>query len=84
MGPYSGHRTHKHLFFTQTLIKNRSHSTIHTFKNCFVVVFLVLSFQQNKLYPKGPLARYPLMDPGRTYFGLESLLMDEFALDHST
>ena len=34
--------------------KNRSHWTIHTFKNYFATVFLVFSFQQNKLYPNGP------------------------------
>ena len=33
--------------------KFRSHSTIHTFKNCFATVFLVISFQfsANKWYP---------------------------------
>ena len=32
-------------FFTKTFIKNGSHGTIHTFKNYFVTVFLVFSFQ---------------------------------------
>ena len=31
-----------------------SHGTIHTFKNYFVTVFLVFSFNKNKLYPNGP------------------------------
>ena len=30
-------------FFTQTLIKNGSHSTIHTFKNYFATLFSVFS-----------------------------------------
>ena len=30
-------------FFIQTLIKNGSHSTIHTFKNYFAIVFSVFS-----------------------------------------
>ena len=30
-------------------IKNRSHDTIHTFKNYFVIVFLIFSFHDNKL-----------------------------------
>ena len=30
-----------------------SHDTIHTFKNYFVIVFLVFSFNKNKLYPNG-------------------------------
>ena len=28
---------------------------MHTFKNYFAIVFLVFSFQQNKLYPNGPI-----------------------------
>ena len=36
-------------------IKNGSHGTIHTFKNYFITMFLVFSFQQNKLYPNRPL-----------------------------
>ena len=43
------------LLFNNFFIKNGSHSTIHTFKNYFTTVFLVFSFQQNKLYPNGPL-----------------------------
>ena len=39
-------------------IKNGSHSTIYTFKNYFATVFLVFSFQQNKLYPNGLLVIY--------------------------
>ena len=38
-------------FFSKTFIKNWSHGTIHTFKNYFVTVFSVFSFQQNKRYP---------------------------------
>ena len=36
------HRTHKH-FIQKKKIKNRSHDTIHTFKNYFVTVFSVFS-----------------------------------------
>ena len=32
-------------------IKNKSHDTIYTFKNYFVTMFLVFSFNKNKLYP---------------------------------
>ena len=32
-------------FFTQTFIKNGSHDTIRTFKNYFVILFSVFSFQ---------------------------------------
>ena len=32
-----------------------SHSTIHTLKNYFAIVFSVFSFSKNKLYPNGPL-----------------------------
>ena len=42
-------------FFSNFFIKNRSHSTIHIFKNYFATVFLVFNFQQNKRYPNGPL-----------------------------
>ena len=38
--------------FSNFFIKNGSHGTIHTFKNYFVTMFLVFSFQ---LYPNGPL-----------------------------
>ena len=37
-------------FFSNFFIKNRSHGTIHTFKNYFATVFSVFSFQ---LYPNG-------------------------------
>ena len=33
---------------------HRNHDTIHAFKNYFATMFLVFSFQQNKLYPNGP------------------------------
>ena len=36
------------LFFNKIFIKNGSHGTIYTFKNYFVTVFSVFSFQQNK------------------------------------
>ena len=43
-------------FFSNFFIKNGSHGTIHIFKNYFITVFLVFSFQfqQNKFYPNGP------------------------------
>ena len=40
------------LLFSNFFIKNRSHDTIHTFKNYFATVFFSFSFQ---LYPNGPL-----------------------------
>ena len=36
-------------------IKNMSYGTIHTFKNYFVTVFSIFSFNKNKLYPNGRL-----------------------------
>ena len=36
-------------------IKNRSHGTIHTFKNYFATVLSVFSFSNNKLNPNGPI-----------------------------
>ena len=36
-------------------IKNRSYSTIHTFKNYFATVFSVFSFSNNKFNPNGPI-----------------------------
>ena len=42
-------------FFTKTFIKNGSHSTIHTFKNYFVIMFSIFSFQQDKRYPNTPV-----------------------------
>ena len=43
--------------FSNFFIKNRSHDTIHTFKNYFVTVFSVsvFNFNKNKLNPNGPL-----------------------------
>ena len=43
--------------FNNFFIKNGSHGTIHTFTNYFTTVFSVFNFQfqQNKLYPNGPL-----------------------------
>ena len=41
--------------FSNFFIKNRSHDTIHTFKNYFATVFSisVFSFSKNKLNPNG-------------------------------
>ena len=47
------HCTQNH-FVQKTNIKNRYHGTIHSFKNYFVTVFSVFSFQLNKLYPNRP------------------------------
>ena len=46
--------------FSNFFIKNGSHGTSHTFKNYFVTMFSIFSFQfqQNKLYPNGPLNTY--------------------------
>ena len=46
--------------FNNFFIKNGSHGTIHTFKNYFVTMFSVFSFQfsvfsNNKLNPNGPI-----------------------------
>ena len=41
-------------FYLEKNIKNGSYGTIHTFKNYFGTMFLVFSFQQNKLYPNEP------------------------------
>ena len=38
--------------------KNKSHGTIHTFKNYFATVFSVFSFSNNKLNPNGPLTSF--------------------------
>ena len=40
----------------QTLknIKNRSHGTIHTYKNYFTIILSVFSFSNNKFNPNGP------------------------------
>ena len=43
--PCTVHGTHKY-FFNKIFIKIGSHSTIYTFKNYFVTVFWVFSFQQ--------------------------------------
>ena len=39
--------------FSNFFIKNRSHGTIHIFKNYFATVFSV--FNKNKLYPNRPI-----------------------------
>ena len=49
------HRTHNHFIGKKIYIKNGSHGIIYIFKNYFATVFSVFSFQQNKLYPNGPL-----------------------------
>ena len=41
-------------YLEEKKVKNGSYGTIHTFKNDFATVFLVFSFQQNKLYPNRP------------------------------
>ena len=41
----------KNSLFSNFFIKNGSHGTIHTFKNCFAIVFSV--FSKKKLYPNG-------------------------------
>ena len=53
----SVHCSRSHKFHNNFFIKNWSHNTIHTFKNYFVTVFSVFSFQfqQNKSYPNRPL-----------------------------
>ena len=49
------------LLFSNFFIKNRSHDTIHTFKNYFTTVFFSFQFQFSisvfsfQLYPNGPL-----------------------------
>ena len=35
-------------------IKNEFHSTIHTFKNYFTIVFSVFNFSNNKFNPNDP------------------------------
>ena len=47
--------THSHFIQKKIYIKNRSHGTIHTFKNYFATVFSIFNFSKNKLYPNGPL-----------------------------
>ena len=55
VGPVYWSRDPQTSFFTKHLIKNGSHSTIHTFKNYFVTVFSIFSFKENKLYLNGPI-----------------------------
>ena len=43
VGPMHCSRDLQTSFFTKTFIKNRFHSTIHTFKNDFATVFLVFN-----------------------------------------
>ena len=38
-------------------IKNESHSSIFIFKNYFITVFSIFSFNKNKLYPNIPLKK---------------------------
>ena len=40
-------------FLKKNFIKNGSYGTIYIFKNYFIIVFSVFSFQQNKRYPNG-------------------------------
>ena len=44
------------ILFRKKKIKNRSHGTIHTFKNYFATVFSVFNFCNNKVNPNGPLS----------------------------
>ena len=55
-------------FFINFFIKNRSYSTIYTFKNYFTTVISAISFQfqQNKSYPNRSLG-CPRVGPGRVY-----------------
>ena len=57
VGPVHYLRDPQTSLFSNFFIKNGSHSTIYTFKNYFVTVFSVFSFQfqQNKLYPNKSL-----------------------------
>ena len=36
-------------------IKNKSHDTIHTFKNYFIIILSVFNFNNNKLNPNRPI-----------------------------
>ena len=45
------HRSHKSLYL-EKIIKNKTHGTIHIFKNYFVIVF---SISVKIGYPNGPL-----------------------------
>ena len=38
-------------------IKNRSHETIHTFKNYFAIILSIFSFSNNKFNPNGPIEK---------------------------
>ena len=55
VGPVHCSQDPQTLLFSNFFIKNGSHGIIHTFKNYFVTVFSVFSFQfqQNKFYPNG-------------------------------
>ena len=55
-------------FFINFFIKNRSYSTIYTFKNYFTTVISAINFQfqQNKSYPNRSLG-CPRIGPGRVY-----------------
>ena len=44
MGLVHSSRDPQTYFFNKTFIKNRSHDTIHIFKNYFIIVFLVFNF----------------------------------------
>ena len=49
------HGTYSHFIQKKIKIENGSHGTIHIFKNYFVTIFSVFSFNKNKLYPNGLL-----------------------------
>ena len=48
-----------------------SHDTIYTFKKFFAIVFSVFSFQQNKLYPNGPLVYVWFQIKKSVYFTIQ-------------
>ena len=59
----------------------RSHDTIHTFKNYFVIVFSVFSFSKNKLYPNEPLM-YKIKECWQIFdFLLWSLILSIFIIE---
>ena len=49
-------------------IKNGSHDTIYTFKNYFVTVFSVFSFNNNKINPNGPYIWIAFKSPCKIFF----------------
>ena len=67
------------LFYSEKkYIKNKSHDTIQPFKSYFVTVLSVFSFQQNKLYPNGPLIK--LLTFNSVSFSFERLQITSFII----